>query len=336
MKDYTESEKKNNLYRDILNAQTHNELLDCVKQTTGLKEKFSGMRLNRNNCSKEKIINAFLSLYEKNKIIEKLIMDMEKEGYSKKRVSAEAIDIEDTAIKERGNKMNEDLMGFSLEKFINSINDLKSENEKLKWSLESSSVEITKHKDKIEHNNAEAIKLSDKLKVANNTIKEKNTLITDLSTRMEKLEVNLNEKFESLQKEVKKTVPAVDKARELVDKNNNTLKEILVNVKEERKAMTKLQDFECEMKGIENKVAEKVLYGIKAIIEDLYIDKREVSAENKEEKHNLIEVTQNTEEKDKIKNLELKEGIINVKGKEEEEEDDELSKMLNDIRSVIN
>lgn len=350
MVDITDIEKKNNLYRDILNDQSHNELLECVKRTTDLKEKFSGMRLNRVNCTKEKIINAFLVLYEKNKIIEKLIMDMEKKGYSKKRVHIEESEKEQSIIKERGNKMNEeikktinnaeksteDLMGFSLEKFINSINDLKSENEKLKVGIEKNNQEIAKHKERIENNNSEAIKLSDKLKVANNIIKEKNSLIFDLNTRMDKLEVNLNERFLSIEKEVKKTVPAVDRTRELVDKNNNTLKEILVNVKEERKSLSKLQELESEMKGIESKVAESVLAGVKAIIEALYIDKREMPADSNVKNHALLEVAQRAEEKDKIKKLELKEKIINGKEKEVEEEDDELSRMLNDIRSVIN
>jgi chromosome segregation ATPase len=339
-----DKEIKNNLYTDILNSQPHNELLDCVKRTSELKERFSGRRLNKVNCTKEKIVNAFLGLYEKNKIIEKMIMDMgEEEGGNEMSIKGtnKVINIKSSNetkaigyVVSNIDKTTEDLMDFSLREFISNINQLKSENEKLKSEVESRNTEVTKHKDKIENNNTEIVRLNDKLKIANSSIKEKNSLIVALSTRMDKLEKNLKEKAEDLEKEVKKVVPAVDRTRELVDKNNNTLKEILVNVKEERKSLSKLQEIESEMKGIENKIAEKVLGGIKAVIQNLYMDKVEICIDKNEQNHDLLGTPSHSKAMVEIETAKkFKQEIIAQEHSEGEE--DELSKMLNDIKSII-
>jgi DNA repair exonuclease SbcCD ATPase subunit len=347
MIDTMDKEIKNNLYKDILNSQSHNELLDCVKRTLELKERFSGLRLNKVNCTKEKIVNAFLGLYEKNKIIEKIIMDMGKEergNKMNKNVIKKVIDIKsstktNTIGETAGNadKATEDLMDFSLREFINSINQLKDENEKLKVGVEKSNTEITKYKDKLEKNNTEITSLSDKLKTANSTIKEKNSLIADFSTRMDKIEKSLNGKVEGLEKEVKKVVPVVDKVKEVAEKNNSTLKEILVNVKEERKALSKLQGIESEIKDIENKVASKVIEEIKAFIENLDIYRREVCIDKSEQNQDLSDVASHIKGKEQtVTHKEYKQEVNHkeeVKHKEEDEA--ELSKMLDDIKSII-
>jgi len=74
---------------------------------------------------------------------------------------------------------------------------------------------------------------------------------------------------------------------------------------------------------------------LKAILQDLYIEKREACGDNNEQNNSSAEAFYHIKDKDKSKTVEFKEEVIILKDTQEDE-DDELSRMFNDIRSVIN